>query len=170
MDSKHSPVWLIRAGSKSEADCLLLKSRVLALGPAEVGDVSGLAEREAYRRKFRIAFPNATATSIGGGAGQLFRFVNEAKVNDVVVYPAKVDGTLHVGLIAGAYQYDQSKDARYPHQRKVRWVGSVKRTEMSEEFLSEARAFKSFYSIAKCEREVLDLLVQFEKKPIGKKG
>lgn len=147
-------VWLIRAGSMSEAEKLLLDSKRLALGPAKVGDVSDLHDREEYKNRFRMAFPEATGTSIGGGAGQLFRFVIEAKKDDVVVYPSKRDGMIHMGLISGEYQY-RSKDSEYPHQRKVRWIGSVKRSEMSQMFLNEARAFKSFYRLSKSEGEIM---------------
>lgn len=160
MDKPQKAVWLIRGGSKSEAEALLLDAGLLALGPSEVGDVKRLTERDEFKEEFRRVFPDATASSIGGAAGQLFRFVREANIDDVVVYPRKKDGNLHVGLITGIYRHNTAKDRRFPHQRKVRWLCIVRRREMSPAFLKESCAFKSFYRLAKCEQEVIATIDQ----------
>ena len=158
MAKDNTVVWLIRAGRKSEAEPLFLKKRRLGLGPSRVGDLHNCSDREAIKARFREAYPESTNTAVGGGAGQLFRFLYEAKRDDIVVYPSKKDRLLHIGIITSTYQYDLTEGESFPHQRKVRWVAALERTKLSEGFLKEARAFKSFYQISKCAEEVRSLM------------
>ena len=63
-------------------------------------------------------YPNA--------AGQIFRFIHEAKEGDLVVYPSKRDRLMHIGEIAGPYQYDAKPDPEYPQHRAVKWLKYIK--------------------------------------------
>jgi len=156
-------VWLARAGSKSEAHLLFLGCNVIALGPPQLGDLTHAdATRDAFKSLCRTAFPDANYSSIGGVAGQLYRFVHEVQSNDLVIYPSKKDGRLHIGRFSGHYKFDQSHDARFPHQRPIRWLDDVARTEIGEELQKESRAFKSFYAIRSCAAEVFDLAAKIE--------
>jgi restriction system protein len=42
-------------------------------------------------------------------AGQLFRFVREMKVGDIVVFPLKRTAEIWLGRVTGDYTYDSSE-------------------------------------------------------------
>ncbi len=154
---KEVSVWLVRAGRKDEAKLLFLEKTVIALGPAEVGDLSEAeSTRDAFKACYRKAFPQATRTGVGGIAGQLFRFIHEARIGDYVLYPSK-DRKLHIGTIQGKYLFSEAHDPRFPHRREVKWTTTIGRDECSQALLNEARAFKSFYGITKFAGEVVHL-------------
>ena len=50
-------------------------------------------------------------------AGQLYRFVYEAKVGDIVVYPSKATGHIHIGRIEGDYEYSPGKSPTLTTER-----------------------------------------------------
>jgi restriction system protein len=80
----------IRGGRTGDADALFLRDNCIALGWHELGDLSKLAaNREAFKAELASKFPEKNAGAIPVGAGQLFRFVHEAMISDIVIYPPK---------------------------------------------------------------------------------
>jgi len=45
------------------------------------------------------AFPDTKQGAVPVNAGQLYRFVHEAKIGDIVIYPSKRDRHIHIGRI-----------------------------------------------------------------------
>jgi len=116
-----------------DADTLFLKHNVIALGWAEMGDLSSLpAERDAFRNRWMEAKPGLREKQYIGGASQIFRFVHEAKKSDLATYPSKKDRRVHIGEIIDAYKYDPKLVANYPQHRPVRWLGDFPRTRFSQ--------------------------------------
>lgn len=58
-------------------------------------------------------------------AGELYRFVNELAIGDVVVYRSTAGGMIHLGQVAGPYTYDMSLDPGHPNRRSVKWMKAV---------------------------------------------
>jgi restriction system protein len=113
-------MWGMHAGSTGDADTQFLKDNCIALGWSAIGDLSKLAPtREAFKAEIASKYPNKKAGAIPVDAGRLFRFVHEAKVGDIVVYPSKVDQRIHIARIQGDYLYNPSGNATYPHRRQV---------------------------------------------------
>ena len=83
------------------------------------------------------AYPDSKPAAIPNNAGQLFRFVVEMKVGDLVVYPSKHDRQVHLGRIEGGYQYNPKTEPRFPHQRAVKWLREVPRTHFTQGALYE---------------------------------
>ena len=126
---------------------LLLHDNVIAIGWHEMGDLSVIElKREAYYKAYDKVYPNKTKQSIGGSAGQLFRFVSEAKIGDYVVYPTKFNRMINIGQIEGEYFYDKDEPA-YNQKRKVKWLKQLPRTEFSRGALYEIGSFLSFFKI-----------------------
>ena len=129
--------WGVRAGEAGQADSLFLKQNFVALGWPDVGDIGTIkADREAFKVKVAEAYPDKKPGAIANNAGQLFRFVHEMKVGDIAAYPSKIDRQIHIGRIAGPYQYDSSK-GHYRNLRPVKWLRSVPRTRFSQGALYE---------------------------------
>ena len=99
-------LWGIHAGKTGDADSLFLKRNFVALGWLEMGDVSKLPpDREAFYKKVRATYPDWKGGKIINAGGQLYRFTHEMKVGDLVIYPSKRDRQIHIGEIAGPFQY-----------------------------------------------------------------
>lgn len=107
---------------------LLLKNNVAAIGWAEMGDLSRInQDRESYYDLYGKVYPGKTKQSIANSAGQLFRFVNEAKIGDYIIYPTKYNRRVFIGIIEGNYTFE-ANEPEYNQQRKVKWLKDSPRT------------------------------------------
>jgi restriction system protein len=141
-------VWGIHAGKTGDADALFFKNHCIALGWSSIGDLSKVgADRESFKSRVAAAYPEKKKGAIPVNAGQLYRFVHEIKVGDVVVYPSRRDRQIHLGKITGGYQYDTSGESTYPHRRTVKWLKSVPRTKFSQGALYEIGAAMSLFLV-----------------------
>ena len=136
--SNDNNIWGIHGGREGTADSLFLKQNVIAVGWVEVGDASKLKPtREAFKAEIMRGYPNSKPAAIPNKAGQLFRFVVEMKVGDLVVYPSKLDRQVHLGRIEGDYQFNPKADGTFPHRRAVKWLRTVSRTHFTQGALYE---------------------------------
>jgi restriction system protein len=153
-------MWGIHGGKTGDADTLFLQQNVVALGWERITDLSRLPpEREAYKAAVAENYPNKKPGAIPVDAGQLFRFVNEIRIGDLVAYPSKIDHAIHIGRIEGPYAYEAPPAMGYPHRRPVRWLKSAPRTQFAQGALYEIGSAMSFFQIknyADAFREVLE--------------
>ena len=156
MDNKERTVWGIHAGRASEADNLFLKHNFIALGWADMGDLSKLPPtREAFKTKQMEVEPGRKSGYYPISSGQVYRFVHEMKKGDLVAYPSKLDKRIHLGEVQGDYIYDDSAEPRFPHRRAVKWLGSQPRTRFSQGALYEIGSAMSFFQIKNYTEEFL---------------
>lgn len=137
-------IWGFHA--RESEDARLLKG-CIAIGWEELGDMSSVpADKEEYKKAYAKAYPEATKQSIATSVSCVYRFINEAQIGDIVVYPSKSDRMINIGIIEGDYEYNHSSQA-YPNERKVKWVKHLPRTDFSQGALYETGAFISFFKI-----------------------
>jgi restriction system protein len=121
---------------------------VVAVGWIEMGDLGKLkANREAFKTAVIAAYPGIKPGAIPNYAGQLFRFVHEMKIGDLVVYPSKRDRHVHIACVEGEYRYDPTLSREYPNQRSVKWLCDVPRTNFSQGALYEIGSAMSFFQV-----------------------
>lgn len=157
--AKATTIWGIHAGRTGDADKLFLTGKVIALGWRDVGDLGKLGKnREAYKEAVATAYPEKKPGAIPNNAGQLFRFVNEAKVGDLVAYPSKADRCIHIGRIEGEYEHDPAKEPGYPNQRRVTWLKSIPRTSFTQGALYEIGSAMSFFQLKNYAEEYIGAL------------
>ena len=141
-------IWGIHAGKTGDAQSLFLTRSCIAVGWADIGNLSNaVASREAFKARYADAFPGRTSSQVTVAASQLFRFAHEMKVGDLVVFPAKVDRTVHIGRITGPYTYDTAGAPGYPHRRSVEWRKTVPRTQFSQGALYEIGSALSSFQV-----------------------
>lgn len=128
----------------------MLESGYIAIGWKNMGDLSNISKtREAYYERYNEVFPGNKKMSVSNSAGQLYRFVTEAKVGDYVVFPSKFDRKVNIGIIESDYFYD-GNEREYPHKRKVNWIlKEVDRNKYSQAARYEFGSFLSFFKIKK---------------------
>lgn len=141
---EEKTIWGFHA--RESEDKRLLKGYI-AIGWEELGDLSSVpADKEEYKKIYAKAYPEASKQSIATSISCVYRFINEAQIGDIVVYPSKSDRMINIGIIEGNYEYNQAAQA-YPNERKVKWVKHLPRTDFSQGALYETGAFISFFKI-----------------------
>jgi restriction system protein len=141
-------MWGIHGGRTGDANTLFLQHNCIALGWNRIEDLSKLpANREGFKAEVANKYPGKKAGAIPVDAGQLFRFVHEAKIGDIVIYPSKADRHIHIGRIKGNYCYEAKGEATYPHRRSIEWLKDVPRTQFSQGALHEIGSAMSFFAV-----------------------
>lgn len=140
-------IWGIHGGRSGEANTLFLQENFVALGWVEMGDLSPYPDRDSLKRALVAAYPGIKPGAIPNNAGQLFRFVHEMEIGDLIVYPSKQDRQIHIGRIEGNYRYNPELSQQYPQQRGVKWLAHVPRTKFSQGALYEIGSALSFFQV-----------------------
>ena len=149
MSKNHDmTLWGIHAGRTGDADKLFLKENCIALGWVQMGNLGSIkAEREAFKEKVAEVYKEAKPGAIPNNAGQLFRFVHELQIGDMVIYPSKADRLVHIGKVEGPYKYDPKTEPGYPNIRQVKWLKSAPRTYFTQGALYEIGSAMSFFQV-----------------------
>jgi restriction system protein len=146
--SSDSSIWGIHAGKTGDADRLFLSGSCIAVGWAKMGDLSALApDREAFKARVTEVYPEKKPGAIPNNAGQLYRFVHEIHLGDLVVYPSKRDRQIHLGRVTSAYRYGSVSEPGYPNIRGVTWLRSLPRTHFSQGALYEIGSAMSLFQV-----------------------
>jgi restriction system protein len=144
----EAAMWGIHGGRYGDADGLFMKHKVIALGWRDMGDLSSLpGDREAFKARVAQAYVDEKPGAIPNYAGQLFRFVHEMNVGDIVCYPSQRDRHVHLGRVEGEYHFDPKTDPAYPHHRAVQWVKALPRTYFSQGALYEIGSAMGFFQV-----------------------
>lgn len=141
-------LWGIHAGKTGDASALFRNQNCVAVGWVDMGDLSQVpSDREAFKQKVAQVYPNIKPGAIPNYAGQLFRFVHEMQIGDLVAYPDKFERKIFLGEVSGSYSYDPKKSSEYPNSRSVKWLGSFPRTQFSQGALYEVGSAMSFFQV-----------------------
>ncbi len=148
MVDREQLVWGIHGGRLGVADSLFLTQNVVALGWTEMGNLGALkSSRESFKSAVATAYPDAKPGAIPNYTGQLYRFVHEMQIGDLIVYPSKMDRHVHIGVVEGPYKYDAAAKEGFPHQRAVRWLKEPPRTRFTQGALYEIGSAMTFFQV-----------------------
>ena len=112
-------LWLVRAGRNGERELDVISQGRLMLGFSEVGDLKGLATREAIQAFVKNAAPDASEGQARNYSAQLNQFANVMEIGDWVVLPRRLVSGIAIGRITGAYVFDPG--GSYRHTRTIKW-------------------------------------------------
>jgi restriction system protein len=151
--------WLVRAGSHGEREQVALDKNIVTIGWNEFSDLSNAKSREELHRIYRDEYPDSSKNKAANEIGQIWRFVNEIQIGDLVALPLKTESSIAIGKITGNYAYkDVSDDAR--HIRPVQWLKTLPRSAFDQDILYSLGAFMTVCKIQRndAENRVLRLL------------
>lgn len=153
----ESVVWGIHA-PEALGD-LFLRKNIIAIGWSLMKDLSKIApNREAYKEAFRQAYPDDKPGAIPINAGTLFKFANEIKVKDYVIYPSKYNRKVNIGRIKDEYRHAPKIDDEYLNVRDVEWLKSFPRSDFSQGALYEIGSFITLFQVRNFADEFLSML------------
>lgn len=125
-----------------------------------MGDMSNLPQDWAkIKEKVTAVYKDTKSKQgIAVNAGILRRFVNEMKSGDLVVYPSKIEKVIHIGEVAGDYQYNPKISSKFPNQRKVKWLEHVPRKVLKQGALYEIGSLLTLFQIKNYASEIYSVL------------
>ena len=145
-------------GIHTQDDTLFLKHGTIAIGWREMGDLNDIENnREAFKAKYQLVYPDAKKGSIPTGSGMLYRFCHEVQIGDYIVFPSKSDRMVNIGEVTGDYKYDASQP-EYVQTRTVKWLKNVPRTAFTQGALYEIGSAMSFFAVKNYADEFLAAL------------
>ncbi|SEL35861.1 restriction system protein [Ruminococcus sp. YRD2003] len=152
--SEETRIW----GIHTLDDNLFLKGNVIAIGWNEVGDLSKInPNRDAFKEKYIVTYPNSKKMGIATSAGMLYRFAHEVQIGDYIVFPSKSNREINIGTVESDYIYNPNTE-NYVQQRKVKWLKHLPRTAFSQGALYELGAAMSLFLVKNYADEFLATL------------
>ncbi len=146
---------------KNRNDALAEDNQHICIGWSVLGDLSSVSSKEELRELYETKCPGNTKNNIGINVGQIWRFINDAKIGDYVVFAEPEQ--IHIGRIESNYYYDSTErtgqDSDYVNNRKVVWIKrNINRSILSNSFHHSLGATMSFFTINDYRAAVVDLL------------
>lgn len=144
--------WGMMAGNDHIADAFFASASVLAmdyLADKDEGDLSDLvgASREKVQGRFEqhlLRHPEPHIKDMGYHAGNIYRFLTELGVGDVVVFrtliPEETRGTVHLVRVVGEYSYHPKARNGFVHQRATQPIATVAGNLLSDGAFAEINA------------------------------
>ena len=124
--------WMVRAGQGGRYFQAFRDQSFIAIGWKIVGDARGYATRRKLAERIRAVFPNYSDGMTAVAAGQMFRFVNEIKIEDRVITYDTSARTYNCGVVRGEYTHDGTVEIdEYANRRAVNWNFERSRDELS---------------------------------------
>ncbi len=159
--ANEQKIWGIHAGNLGQVDKMFLndKESCVALGWDNIGDLKRLKnDRDAFKDALIKAYPDTKSGAVPTSAGMLYRFMYEVGLNDIIVYPSKIDKLVHIGQFTSEYQFRRDMNKDYPQVRFVNWKKHVPRSVLSQGALYEMGSALSFFQIKNFADEILDII------------
>lgn len=79
-----------------------------------------LSDKEALKDYYRQFYPEDPSMRLNQNVGQIFRFLNEIKIGDIVICPFNTNELL-VGKVDGDFYFKNDNTSRYRWRKKMKW-------------------------------------------------
>lgn len=146
-----------------------INSSIAAIGWPELSSLDG-KKKNYISSELPKYFPNDTKIQIGIAAGTINKFVNDIRVDDILVVPN--DNDIYFCKVTSSYYYDITKSSQtegYPHQRKVKWLkGPVRREDIPESVRESLRAPRTLADLSHHIDEILSYIEEDTSKSLDK--
>ena len=126
-------VWMVRAGRDSVFIDEFLSRQMIAIGWAQMGDLSNVHTREQFSLLVEQAWPENNKFQKSASVGQVYRFREEIVPGKTVITYDSNRRIYHLGTVTGDYAYHPEYDPELVHTRAVRWEKEISRDVLSAE-------------------------------------
>ena len=120
--SIEQSIWVVRAGGDGQQERAVLENDVIAIGWNELSDLSSIKNRDELREYYK-KITKETDNQIAQNVGQIWSFMREIKMGDIVLLPVLSDKGRIVAVckVTGEYQYKEITN-NVRHIRRVIWL------------------------------------------------
>lgn len=156
MVSSRRRLWMIRAGFKNALAEKVYKQNAIAIGWKELGDLAKLKTREEVREEYNKLYPNDTPGRANVMVSQIYRFVWEVKVEDIVITFLSSKDKYLLGTIKSDYVYDSNVFSDdYPHVRHIEWFREIDKSDLSAKAKTSLGSILTVFNVDKYLKEIL---------------
>ncbi len=149
-------MWMVRAGEGGYLFEEFKKKNIVAIG-WELGDLKNTTNSDDIKALLMKKHPEQKQGKINMNAGQISRFKSDFKIGDNVITYNPVSREYLIGEIVGEYEYNSNEE--YKHIRKVKWLGSVQRDNLSVSTKNSLGSIATIFEVNKeAKTELLNLL------------
>ncbi len=151
-------LWMVRAGRHGEYEQIALTEGLVTIDFA-MPDLSSVESKEKLRKLYAEAFPDASEGNIRNVVGQIWRFIHDIQVGDLVGLPLKEQRAIAIGKVSGDYEYRKINSLAL-HTRNVTWLKNIPRSEFDQGILYSFGSIMTVCQISRndAEKQVMSLL------------
>lgn len=121
LDADDVRAYRVHAWQDPRLEQEMLANGFVAIGGAEIGDLSDVHDPEVIRARLTRSMPDRKPKAISLFVGYWRRFRWEAESGDLVVLPTR-DRLVSIGEFVGPYHYTDGPEPRVRHRRPVSWL------------------------------------------------
>ena len=122
----NETMWMVRAGEGGHAIDDFTRG-FIALGWSDIPDLKTVKTQDEVRGLYDQSYPDEKLAKAANAAAMIYKFRHTLQLNGKVTTYNPQKREYLVGQIVSDYFYDTKEIQGYPHIRKVKWIGSVKR-------------------------------------------
>ena len=152
-------LWMVRAGKYGEQENTIFENNVFAVEWNELGDLSKIKSKDELKELYQKIYTDNSKNRMASHISQIWRFVHEIKIGDLVSIPLKTKNNIMFGIVEGEYKY-QKLSENVKHTRKAKWIKEIPRTEIDQDLLYSFGSLLTVCQIKKnnAERRIKQLL------------
>jgi len=124
-------MWMVRAGRNAILAQDFEENGCVAVGWEELGDLSSVRSKEELKKEFKKVYSDEKIGRQRIILGQISRFRFDIKKGDFVVTYNPEIRVYPVGEVISDYQFISNSPGNFNHILKVKWLGKVKRDQLS---------------------------------------
>ena len=129
-------VWVVRAGSRGEYEETFMSQNLAGIDFGVGQSATGFDSRQSLREYMTSR----------KAADQVWTFIHEIRIGDMVVLPRKRPKVVAVGRVSGDYQYSEGLDP--PHVRPVSWeVQDIQRSVFDQDLLNSMGGLATVFRV-----------------------
>jgi restriction system protein len=144
---------MVRAGQGAYVADEFASQSCVAIGWAEIGDLSEARTVPDVRAAYLRSYPDAKPGEVGNAVAMLHKFRSTFRPGDHVVSYNRATREYLLGKITGEYQYRPGMVTDHPHVRAVAWTDRVSRDLLR---VSSRNTLGSTLTLFSLSREVWD--------------
>lgn len=121
-----------------------------------------LKDKDSLKGAYKALNPDHPSMRMNQNVGQVFRFVNEIKVGDIIISPYN-DNQLLVGTIESDVYFKKDDSSPYPWRKKVKWFKeTINRHNLSVPLQNTLRSSLTCFKVSMSDEILLALGIKIE--------
>ena len=142
-------LWVVRAGRHGEREEYALENNVVTVGWEALQDLGTIESREGLTSLVQLTYPDQGRHTLGSWGGQIWAFINQIDVDDIVALPLKNQrGLIAFGRVTGPYRHVSDAPADAKHQRPVEWLAiDILRSRIDSDLLFSFGGAKTVFRV-----------------------
>lgn len=124
--------WMIRAGRGGKFIEEFEDNNIVAIGWNQLGSLDQYKDVEAIRKAYISIYNNEKPSKTSNAVAMIRKFVYEINKGDMLISYSPERREYLIGKDLGQYKFIQAEEGAYAHTRKVSWIGTVSRDDLSQ--------------------------------------